>query len=267
MRIPLRLSRIFYAAAMIGLGVIGFVNGGLALVWQYIPAHPGPALQAIAYACATLELSCGLGLLFPRTVRFALRILFPYMLLWAVAVKLRVVFLLPKEIDSWGTFGEIAIMLVGAWCLFASHAGAWEQRRLGSLTGERGIRWARLLLIVCLPMEGLVHFMGIKDVADFVPAWLPFHVFWAYLTGAGFMAAAAGILFGVLPRLATNLLAFQLACITFLTWGAILDTGRTACTAFFISALITAGAWVVADTYRGVPWFASGRVARGVSLD
>lgn len=271
MHIPLRASRIFYALAMLGLGVTGLVNGGLALVWQYIPMDKGPALQVIAYACATLEVLCGLGLLFPRMLQLSLRALFPYMLAWAVLLKLRVVFLLPLTIDSWGTFGEIAIMAAGAWCLFASHAGAWEKRRLGFLTGERGVRWARLLVIVWLPMEGLVHFSDIKGVASFVPSWLPFHVAFAYLTGAGFVAAAAGMLFGVLPRLATNLLAFQLAfqlaCITFLTWGAILDTGRTACTAFFISALITGGAWLVADTYRGVPWAASGESARGVSLD
>jgi len=267
MRFHIRPSRILYAGALIGLGITGFVNGGLALVWQYIPLPPGPALHGIAYACATVEVLCGLGLLFRRTTQLSLRILFPYMLLWVFALKLRVVFLLPREINSWGTFGEIAIMLVGAWCLFASHAGHWERQRLGFLTGERGIRWARLLIIVCLPMEGLVHFMGIKAVADFVPAWLPFHVAWAYLTGAGFMAAAASMLFAVLPRFGVSLLAFMLGCITLFTWGALLDTGRTATTAFLISALITAGAWVVADTYRGAPWSASGRSARGVSLD
>lgn len=267
MHISLRASRILYAGAMIGLGVAGFVNGGLALVWQHIPLHHVPGQQAIAYVCAAVEFLCGLGLLSDKTATLSLRILFPYMLLWALLLKLPVVFLLPLNIDSWGTFGEIAIIAVGAWCLFASHAGAWERRRLGVLVGERGIRWARLLLVFCLPMEGLVHFLNIPDVARFVPAWLPFHVAWAYLTGAGFMAAAAGLLFGVLPRLAANLLAFQLGCITLFTWGALLDTGRTACTAFLISAAITAGVWIVADTYRGVPWSASGRTSHLVAVD
>lgn len=267
MHIPLRASRIFYALAMLGLGITGLVNGGLALVWQHLPMQPGPALQVIAYVCATLETLCGLGLLFPRTARLSLRVLFPYMLAWAVLLKFRVVFLLPLEVDAWGTFGEIGIMAAGAWCLFASHAGTWEKQHLGFFTGERGVRWARVLVIICLPMEGLVHFSDIQGVASFVPAWLPFHVAFAYLTGFGFVAAAAGMLFGVLPRLATHLLAFQLACITFFTWGMLLDTGRTACTAFFISALITGGAWIVADSYRGVPWLASGSSARGVALD
>ena len=33
-----------------------------------------------------------------------------------------------------------------------------------------------------------------------------------------------------------------------------------------ISAAIAGGAWLVADTYRGVPWLASGRAARRVTL-
>jgi hypothetical protein len=38
-------------------------------------------------------------------------------------------------------------------------------------------------------------------------------------------------------------------------WGPDLYTGRTATTAFIITFLVAAGVWVVADTYRGVPWF------------
>lgn len=267
MRIPIRASRILYAGALMGLGIAGIVNGGLALVWQHIPLSPGPLLTAIAYACAAVEFLCGLGLLFPQTVTLAVRILFPYMALWALLLKLPVILLKPLDIDSWGTFGEVAIITVGAWCLFASHAGAWEKQRLGFLVGEQGIRWARLLLVVSLPPQGLVHFLNIQNVAAFVPAWLPFHLAWAYLTGAGFMAAAAAIVFGVLPRLAANLLAFQVACIALFTWGALLDTGRTACTAFLISAAIGTGVWLLADTYRGTQWFAAGKAARGISLD
>jgi hypothetical protein len=33
-----------------------------------------------------------------------------------------------------------------------------------------------------------------------------------------------------------------------------------------ISAAIAGGAWLVAETYRGVPWRASGRAARAVTL-
>src|SRR5438876_7612925 len=41
---------------------------------------------------------------------------------------------------------------------------------------------------------------------------------WTYLTGAGSLAAAAGMLFGVYPRLAANLEAAMLWIITLLVW-------------------------------------------------
>lgn len=34
-----------------------------------------------------------------------------------------------------------------------------------------------------------------------------------------------------------------------------------------ISAAIASGAWLVAETYRGVPWLASGRAGRSVTLE
>jgi hypothetical protein len=108
-------------------------------------------------------------------------------------------------------------------------------------------------------MIGLVHFVDIENVASFVPDWLPFHLGWAYLTGAGSLAAAVALTFGIVPRLAATLEAVMLGCITVFTWGAMLDTGRTATTAFLISAALTAGTWVVAETYRDVPWLGRGR--------
>ena len=51
----------------------------------------------------------------------------------------------------------------------------------------------------------------------------------------------------------------MLGLITITYWWPDLYTGRTASTAFIISFLITAGVWLVADTYREVPWMATGR--------
>jgi len=258
-------SRILFAAAMIGLGIAGLVNGDFALSWQHVPVHHLPGGAYIAYACALIELATGIGLLFKPTLTLSVRILFPYLLLWVAACKLSVLVLRPLDGDSWGSLGEIAIMAAGGWCLFASHARLRAESRLGFLVGERGIRAARFLLIISLPMLGQVHLLNLEGVAGFVPAWLPYHVAWAFLTGVASFAAAAGMTFGVFPRLAATLETIMLGCITLFTWGALLDTGRTAVTAFLISAALTAGTWLVADTYRGVPWLARGRASRQIS--
>jgi hypothetical protein len=68
------------------------------------------------------------------------------------------------------------------------------QRHLKFAVGESGIRSARLLLIAALPMIGLSHFVYHDLTASLVPKWMSFPIAWTYLTGAGSLAAAAGML-------------------------------------------------------------------------
>jgi uncharacterized membrane protein len=112
-----------------------------------------------------------------------------------------------------------------------------------------------VLLGIALIPCGLAHFAYAHETAALVPAWLPAHLAWAYATGAGFIAAGAAILSGVGARLASVLVTFMMAAFTLLVWlpGVISAPGkRLQWTAFFISLAISAGAWVVADTYERV---------------
>jgi len=106
--------------------------------------------------------------------------------------------------------------------------------------------------------------------ASLVPKWMHFPLGWTYLTGAGSLAAAAGMLFGVYARLAANLEAAMLWIITLLVWVPRVASGprdQGDWTEFLISFAIATGTWVVAETYRSVPWLASGKAAHAVSPD
>lgn len=255
----MRLSRVLFAAAMIGLGITGLVNGDLALVWQRVPIADMPGHTAIAYACAVIELCAGIGLLIEPLTSLACRVLLPFMLLWVALLKIPVLFSAPGDMDSWGGLGEISIITAGSWCLFAAHAGAWESKHLGFAVGERGLRAARWLLVVSLPLIGLVVLVqGATYTLPAWLAWLPHSVDWVYLSGLGSIAACCGIFFGVWPRLAATMEAGSLAVVTVWFWGPMLHTGRTATTAFLISTLIVGGIWLVADSYAGLPWRAVG---------
>jgi uncharacterized membrane protein len=250
-------SRIAFAATMIGLGVIGLIHGDFALVWQRIPIEHLPGRTAIAYACALVEFGGGLALLPAATMRGAARMLVVFLLLWLVLLKLPAVVVVPQMEATWLGFGEIAVMFAGAWTLLAQRPGDWERARLPFANGERGLRGARVLFIASLPMIGLSHFFYPDQTAAFVPAWLPYPLFWAYLTGAGSLAASLGLLLGVWPRLAATLEAAMLGVITLLVWGPKLPVlDRTNWTGFFISSAIACGAWIVADGYRDRGWLA-----------
>jgi len=250
-------TRMLLAATMIGLGVIGFIYGDVALVWQRIPIENLPGRQLVAYACAAIELATGIGVLIDPARRVAALVLTAFLLLWVVLLKLPAVVAMPSMEATWLGFGEIAVIFAGTWAVYAVEAGA-DDGVLGAIAGANGIRWARLVFALSLPMIGLSHFFYSEQTAAFVPAWIPYKIDWAYLTGAGSIVASVALLLGLLPRLAATLEAAMLSVITLLVWGPGLTKSppdRTQWTAFFISLAIAAGAWVIASTYSRLSWF------------
>lgn len=123
---------------------------------------------------------------------------------------------------------------------------------LSFVTGEKGIRMARILFAISLIPIGLSHMVYVKDTAQLVPAWLPSRLGWAYVTGVGQMACGVGVLFSIFPRTAAATEAGMLSIFTLLVWvPAIVGApkARLSWTAFFISWAITAAAWVVASNF------------------
>jgi uncharacterized membrane protein len=237
-----------FAIGMIGLGILALIYGDFALVWQPVaPWIPGRTI--LAYGSGLLMLLGGIGLLFRSTAAWSARILFPYLIVWLL-LKVPALFVAPGMEAVWLGLGEIAVLLSGGWVLFAQLAALPEGTPLKFATGENGIRLARILFAVSLIPIGLSHIVYVKQTADFVPAWLPYRVGWAYLTGAGQIASGLGVLFSIFPRVAAWAEAGMISLFTLLVWGpAILAAPRTRLpwTAFFISWAIASAAWVVAQ--------------------
>jgi hypothetical protein len=250
-----------FGATMIALGILGLSTRGLAPIWQPIPEGLA-AREALAYLCAFVSLASGIGLFWWRAAATAARALFVYLLLWLLLFKGRFIFLAPTEEGSYQSSGETAVIVAGAWVLYAWFAADWDRRWLGFAVGDKGVRIARALYGLSLIAFGLSHFAYLELTAPLVPGWLPAHVFWAYFTGATFLAAGAAVLVGVYGRLAAALSALQIGMFTLLVWGPIVAAGHISAQhwgEFVVSWTLTAGGWVVADSYRGMPWLAVGK--------
>ena len=236
-----------FGLGMIGLGVLGLAVGDFAMQWQ--PVAPWfPARTALAYGAALLMVACGAGLLFRATVKWSARVLFAYSIVWAL-LKVPALVVAWRIEGVWLGLAEIAVLMAGAWTLFARVGDAGENWA----TGDRGVRWARYWFAVWLIPIGLSHFLYPEPTAHLVPAWLPYRPFWGYLTGASQMASGLGVLFGVLPRLAAWCEAGQITLYTMLVWAPALfaePKTRLPWTAFWISWAIGAGAWVVAQNVK-----------------
>jgi uncharacterized membrane protein YphA (DoxX/SURF4 family) len=59
---------------------------------------------------------------------------------------------------------------------------------------------------------GTEHFTRTQAIASIVPAWIPWHEFWAYFVGACFIAAALSLVTRIKARLAAGLLALTFFC-------------------------------------------------------
>jgi uncharacterized membrane protein len=205
-----------FAVGMIGLGILALVYGDFALVWQ--PVAPWiPGRTALAYGSGLLMLFGGIGLLMTATLAWSARILFPYLIVWLL-LKVPSLIVAPQMEAVWLGFGELAVLLAGGWVLFAKLAGLRKESRLSFAVGENGVRIARILFAVSLIPIGLSHIVYVKQTADLVPAWLPYRIGWAYVTGAGQIACGLGVLFSIFPRVAARAEAGMISLFTLLVW-------------------------------------------------
>jgi uncharacterized membrane protein len=251
------LGHVVLAVTMIGVGILGLIRGDFTAVWDPVPESM-PARDALAYLCAFISLGSGIGLLWQRTVTLAARVLFVYVLLWLLLLNVPSL-LLSFTISFWWSACKTAVMVAGAWVLYVWFAADWDKQRFGFAASGTGLRIASVLYGLALIPFGIAHFLYLKQTAVLVPGWLPSPVAWAYFTGAAYIAAGAALVIGVYARLAATLSALQTGLISLLVWVPMMVMGQP--TAFqwgeiVVSAVLTAASWVVAESYRGMPWLA-----------
>lgn len=244
-----------FAATVAALGVVGLIQGDFTPTWSGVP-NGFPGRLGIAWLCALVSLVSGIGLLWPRAARAASWLLLGTFVAWMLVFRVSRIFVAPKVLDTWWACGDTAVMTAAAWVISSWLAGDRERGRLRFATGDAGLRLARALYGLALIPFGVAHFTNLGDTAPLVPAWIPWHVAWAYLTGAAFIAAGVAVMTGVCARLAATLSLLQMGLFTILVWGPTLVAGPNAFqwSEFIDSWALTAGAWVVADSYRGMPW-------------
>jgi len=252
-------GHLVFAAILIALGVMGLVKGDFTAVWQPVPESI-PARQVLAYLCALISLASGIGLLWRRTAALAARVLLAFLVLWFLLWRVRAFFVATLVESTWSA-GATMVLISAAWVLFVWFASDWDRQHFGFVTGERAIRIARVLYALGLVPFGIAHFMYLKETVVLIPGWLPWHVAWAYFTGAAFIAVSFAVMVNVFARLAVALSVLQMGLFAALVWIPRVVAGSMNAfqwSEFVTTLALTAAGWMVLDSYRHTPWLARG---------
>jgi len=106
----------------------------------------------------------------------------------------------PSEV-IWSYLSFGVVLAIG---LFAMFRRADWQRARGL---DKLILFGTIFYAAPLAAFGTEHFTLTKPIASLIPAWIPWHMFWAYFVGACFVAAALSLVAGIQSRLSASLLA------------------------------------------------------------
>ena len=251
------VGHVLFAATMIALGILGLLKGDFTVIWQPVP-DALPARVILIYLCAVISLASGVGLLFKRVAAPAALVLTGYLLLWLLLLRVPGIFL-ASNVGTWWPAAQVAVMLAAAWVLYVWFATDWDKQHLGFATGDQGLRIARLFYGLALIPFGVAHFAYLQHTAEMVPHWLPWHVALACFTGSAYIVAGVAILIGVFARLAATLSAFQTIMFLLLVWVPVIAAGSKDASDWsetLCNVALAAGSWVVAESYRNMPWLA-----------
>ena len=106
---------------------------------------------------------------------------------------------------------------LAAVALLAAGSAAIVQGRVSPAAGvEKSWRLGPLFLAVPMGVFGADHFVASKSIAQIVPAWMPWHLFWVYFVGTALIAAALSIVSHRHSALAATLLGGMLLSFVFL---------------------------------------------------
>jgi uncharacterized membrane protein len=238
----------------LSLAVLGAFTIGLEhFAAEWLPIPEWLAWRGVlAILSGVVLLAGGIALLVPRTAKVASLVLAAFLLFLVLLLKLPQVVMHPLVEVTWEDMSETLVLIAGAWIVFSIPPR--HKRGMGNFGN---VRAGQVLFALSLPALGLSHMIYLGQTAPLIPSWLPFHVPLAYLTGAAYIAAGAGILLGVQPSLAATLVAIMVSLFTLLVWvprviaaPANLSNLAEIC----VSTAIAGAAWAVAASFRSKRW-------------
>jgi uncharacterized membrane protein len=247
------LGRIFYGIAIAGMGLLTVYYNK----FPYMLIPPGhswiPGLVMITYIFGALLILAGAGIVFKiKTRSIAL-------LLGSVLLLIFCFYFIPYQLivsenymhfGDWENSAKELALSSGAFVIAGCFSGKNETaltRFLGKL-----IPIGVIFFSITIISFGVNHFLYAKEAADYVPSWVPAHLFWIYVGGVGLLGSGIAIILKIKRALAATLLGAMI-----LTWFVILHIPRVVVSpAIYMGSEITSA--LIALAYSGIAFVIAG---------
>src|SRR5258708_30294972 len=193
-RLCFAISIAFFGAQYL---LYGRFEGGLPLVPPWTPGAP-----VLAYVPAVALILAALSIASPWKARQSAISLGTFLLLSFFFLHcLHLSSIVHNGTDRTRAFECLTLSAIGF-----SFAGILPNGRDSSASGI-ATNWpllvGRSLFAISMVVFGAQHFMYAGFIATLIPAWIPLHLFWVYLTGTGMIFAGFCIATGLLASLAS----------------------------------------------------------------
>lgn len=247
------IGRILYGLAMasIGLQIIYYHDFPY---WLLPPKHSWiPSLVMIAYIFGILFVLTGACIVFEKKTRtislltgtLLLLIFCFYFIPYEFMANSRYMQLLQWEnAEKELAFCSGAFVIAG--CYSETNKKTFYQS-LGKL-----LPFGSILFSMPIISFGILHFLHAKDVADYVPAWVPNRLFWTYLAGTALIGSGLAIILKIKSGLAATLLGIMI-----FIWFIVLHVPRViASPGAYLGSEITSA--FIALAYSGIAFVIAG---------
>ena len=250
-------GRIFYGIAIAGLGLLMIIYRDFP--YMLIPYKhswiPGLALVSIAFGI--LFVLAGACIVLKKQTRPA------SLVLGVVLLSIFCFYFVPYGFIATTSYAQLRgwenalkeLTLCGGAFVIAGLFPATNESPVINAIGKL-VPLGIYLFSVPIIYYGILHFQMAEGVAEYVPSWVPWRLFWAYLAGAGLFASGVAIILKIKVRLAATLLGMMI-----LTWVIVLHIPRvvTSPVAYLGSEITSA---LIALAYSGIAFVIAGRSGR-----
>jgi hypothetical protein len=200
-------GRIFYGIAIAGLGLQTMYYGDFP--YMLIPPEHSriPGILILSYIAGILLVSVGASIVFEKRIRTSSLLLGSFLLL------IFCVYFIPYQLiadpnyihfGAWENAEKELALSAGAFVMAAS----FSEKETNNLSGFFGklMYFGPILFSATIICFSIGHFLYAKEVAEYIPSWVPNPIFWAYLAGIALFGSGISIILKIRIRLFCTLL-------------------------------------------------------------